>query len=117
MFTKCNIPTANVLTPDAFVNMAVSELKRLGQADAAEALSPCGLNWYNRPWRIENVIKWEAAILEALEIEGLSRFHKKGLNYVLSKVTDWLFDAVSAEEEEWRDYVRQTRWGSLSERD
>lgn len=117
MWTRCRIPTNRILTPDALVNMAVKELKLMGQTDAAEQLSPVGLGWNSRPWTIDNVIKWEAAILNALEVPSLSRFHFRGLSHVLGKVTEWLIKYVDAEEEDWRDYVRQTRWGPQDERD
>ena len=109
MWTRCRIPTNRVLTCDALINMAVRELKLMGQADAAERLSPVGLEWNSRPWQIDNVIKWESAIMDAMEIPSLSRFHLRGLSRVLGKVTDWLIKYVDAEAEDWRDEKATTQ--------
>jgi hypothetical protein len=64
----------------------------MGQADTAERLSPVGLNWFCKPWQFEQVIEWEAAICEALEVPGLP--FKRQLLAALAKVTNWL--AVNA---------------------
>lgn len=83
-------PTHHPTTLDGWANYAVSELRRLGQVDAAQSLACVGLEWYDRPWQIERVIRWEAALIEALQVPELSRMHQRGLLYVLARVTNWL---------------------------
>lgn len=91
------------LTPDAYVNEAVRELRLQGRHDLADRLSPVGLKWWDEPWQAREVAAWESAVAEAVDTDGLGSTHKQGLRHVLEILGDWLTEYDLYEQADWED--------------
>ena len=91
MFRQCSAsPLQEAVQPDAIVNLTCLELRNMTLYVLADRLSPIARKWWDKPWVVQDVMAWEGALVDALEIDGLPERFKIGLRHVLGIVSGWL---------------------------